>query len=240
MVSSNHKGFFGVVAGIVVFFLVIGMISFFTKLYLISPGNVGVLIYKSGQNAKGVSDTVLAPGYGFRELYTEEVAEYPIFQQTAIWTKSAAEGSTDDQSISANSKEGMSINIDTTLSYTIEAAKVPDLYVKFRTDIGTIQSTYIRQTVRQAVQDVFSNYGAEDIYGPKKVEVITKIQAAITTKLAPDGFNVQQYTINEVRLPQQIIDAINAKMAASQNAGKAEQELRVIKVQAEQAVAKAQ
>lgn len=235
----NNRGEISIIAVIVFIALLITGIVVTSKMYYIEPGNVGVLVYKAGQNAKGVDDKPLTPGRGFRELFSEDVVEYPVYLQTAIWTKSPTEGSTEDQSITANSKEGMAVNIDTTLSYTLEPAKIPDLYVKFRTGIGVIQATYIRQSVRQAIQDVFGSYSAEDIYWPKKQEIIGKIQASLVKKLGTDGINIQQYTINETRLPQQIIEAINAKMASSQNAGKAEQELRTIKIQAEQAVAKA-
>lgn len=197
------------------------------------------MIYKSGQNQKGVDPTPLTPGYGFRKLFTEDVKEYPVYQQTVVWTKAVTEGSTIDESITANSKEGLAINLDTSLSYTLEQSKVPDLYVKFHTDIVSIQETYIRNAVRSAIQEVFGEYSNEEIYGPKKQEISDKIKGVLVKNLSSDGFTITQFTINEVRMPTAIIDAINSKMAASQRAGQAEQELRVIKVQAEQAVAKA-
>lgn len=230
------KAFVSFVIGLVLVFT-IGVII--TKSYYIAPGNVGVLIQKGGQSAKGVSDTPIQPGWGFRSLFTEDVVEYPTFLQTAIWTKSSAEGSAEDQSIVANSKEGVAVSIDVSVSYTLEAAKVPDLYVKYRSNIDAIQKTYLRQSVRQAIQDTFGDYSVEEIYGPKKQEIAGKIQAQLVNGVGKDGFNFSQFTINEIRLPEQVMVSINAKIQAGQDALKAEQILKQTIIEAQQKVAKA-
>lgn len=219
--------------------LVLGLGVVITKSYYINPGNVGVLIQKGGQSAKGVSDTPIQPGWGFRNLFVEDVVEYPTFLQTAIWTKSATEGSSEDQSIVANSKEGVAVSIDVSLSYTLEAAKVPDLYVKYRSNIESIQKTYLRQSVRQAIQDTFGDYSVEQIYGPKKQEIAGKIQAQLINGVGKDGFNFSQFTINEIRLPEQVMGSINAKIQAGQDALKAEQILKQTIIEAQQKVAQA-
>ena len=231
------KGFIAVLLGLSILF---GAGVAITKVYYVSPGNVGVLIEKGGQTAKGVADTPLQPGWGFRKLFTEDVVEYPTFLQTAVWTKVTSEGNPSDESITANSREGLAVNLDTSISYTLEAAKVPDLYVKFRQEISSIQNSYVRQAVRQAIQDTFGSYSAEEIYGLKKQEIITKIQGQLVDKLKGDGFNIQQFTINEIRLPQSIVDSINQKIAAQQQSLKAEQDLKRIKIEAEQRVAQAE
>lgn len=228
-----------IIAAIIVAILVVLLFVGIAKVYYINPGNVGVLIYKSGQNAKGVSDKPLTPGWGFRKLFTEDVQEYPTFLQTAIWTKSAKEGNTDDESITANSKEGVPVNIDISMSYTLESIKVPDIYVKYRSNIDNIQKTYLRQSARQAIQDTFGGYSVEDIYGPKKQEIATAILSKLTDGVGKDGFNFQQFTINEVRLPENIMVAINKKIQAGQEALQAEQTLKKIEIEAQQRVAEA-
>jgi regulator of protease activity HflC (stomatin/prohibitin superfamily) len=219
--------------------LVIIFIILTAKVYYINPGNVGVLIFKGGQNTKGVSDTPLTPGWGFRKLFTEEVKEYPTFLQTAIWTKSSIEGSKNDDSITANSTEGVPVNIDVSVSYTLNPAKVPDIYVKYRSAIDGIQNTFLRQSIRQAVQDTFGSYTVEDIYGPKKQEMAVKILSKLTDGVGQDGFNFTQFTINEVRLPANIMASINQKIQAGQDALKAEQTLKRIQIEAEQKIAEA-
>jgi regulator of protease activity HflC (stomatin/prohibitin superfamily) len=228
-----------VIGGIVVAVMVVAVFVGIAKVYYISPGNVGVLIYKGGQTTKGVSDTPLTPGWGFRKLFTEDVKEYPTFLQTAIWTKLSTEGSKNDDSITANSREGVPVNIDVSISYTLDPAKVPDIYVKYRSEINTIQDTFLRQSVRQAVQDTFGNYSVEEIYGPKKQEIASTIQSKLIDGAGKDGFNFQQFTINEIRLPGNIMGSINEKIQAGQDALKAEQTLKRIQIEAEQRIAEA-
>ena len=230
------KGFISFLIGV---FLLVVVSVMITKSYYINPGNVGVMILKGGNSAKGVSETPVQPGWGFRKLFTEDVKEYPTYLQTAIWTKLSTEGSSNDDSITANSKEGVSINIDVTMSYTLEAAKVPDLYVKYRSDIASIQNTYLRQSVRQAVQNTFGDYSVEELYGPKKQEVAGKIQALLVAANSGDGFNITQFTINEIRLPDQVMTSINQKIQAGQDALKAEQVLKQTIIEAQQKNAKA-
>jgi hypothetical protein len=47
------------------------------------------------------------------------------------------------------------------------------------------------------------------------------VQAFLTERLAVDGFIVQQFTLNEIRVPEQVVTAINAKVAMTQEALKA-------------------
>lgn len=230
------KGIIAVLLGI---FIIFGFGVVMTKLYYVNPGNVGVLIQKGGQSAKGVADTPIQPGYGFRQLFTEDVEEYPTFLQTAIWTKSSAEGNTGDESITANSREGVAVSVDVSLSYTLDAIKVPDIYVKYRSDITGIQNTYLRQSVRQSVQDTFGDYSVEEIYGPKKQEIAGKVLAALVAGVGKDGFNFSQFTINEIRLPDAVMSSINQKIQAGQDALKAEQILKQKTVEAQQKVAEA-
>ncbi len=132
---KNQRGSAGVIATIVIIVLVIVAIMMWAEVYYVSPGNVGILVLKSGQNEKGVSDKPLSPGWGFRSLFTEDVFEYPTYLQTAIWTKSSQEGSKEDESITANTKEGLAVNMDVSISYTLDPNRIPDLYVKYRAEI---------------------------------------------------------------------------------------------------------
>lgn len=238
--KNNNGGFASIIAIVVVaVVMVLWVMAFFTKLYSIDNGNVWVLVYRAWQNQKWVSETPLTPGYWFRSLWTESVQEYPVYQQFVIWTSSNKEGWVDDTSMIAKSKEWMVINVNTALSFTLDPVKIPDLYVRFKTNIETIQNNFIKNEVRKALNDVMTQYSAEDIYSVKQTEITGKVQKLLEDRLGPVGIIIQQYTINEANPPKAVVDAINQKMVVSQNAGTAEQQLRVVKMQAEQAVAKA-
>ena len=66
----------------------------------------------------------------------------------------------------------------------------------------------------------------EDIYGERKAEFLSKVQAMIEQKVAPVGVSVQQFGfIGAPRVPEVIAAAITAKAQAIQQAERARNEL---------------
>ena len=211
---------------------------FYAKLEVVRPGHVGVSVRKCG--GIGVRHEPIPNGYYWRDLFCEEVVEYPISLQTLILTKASAEGSPNDDSITVTSSEGLPINVDVSMSFTIEAAKVPEIYTKYRKDLDFIKHQFMRQSIREGLQEVFAKYTAEQLYSTKRQEARIEVQKFLSDRLGPEGFVVAQFTLNETRVPQQVVEAINGKVAMTQDAQKAEQEVRKTKAQAEQAVAAAE
>jgi regulator of protease activity HflC (stomatin/prohibitin superfamily) len=159
--------------------------------------------------------------------------EYPTFVQTATWTAREEEGRKSDDSITFNSKEGMSITADISLSYQLDPLKVPDFYVKFRSDdLNTFTHGYLRNVARDSFNEVASTYSVEDIYGPKKGEFLAKVRERLHNETSSFGISVQQLGFIETpRVPETYLAAMNAKVTATQAAQQAENELR--KTQAE-------
>jgi regulator of protease activity HflC (stomatin/prohibitin superfamily) len=210
------------------------------KLETIPPGFVGVSVAKCGGTGTGVRPTPIPSGYYWRELFCEQVIEYPTSLQTLILTRSPHEGSPHDDSVTVNSSEGMPINVDCSLSFTLDGAKVPSLYTKFRNTLDQIKETYLRQTVREALQATYAKYTAEQLYADKREASRAEAQSFLADKLLNDGFVITQFTINETRVPEQVKNAINAKVAMIQDAQKAEQEVRKTQALAAQRVAEAE
>ncbi|MGZ3440417.1 MAG: prohibitin family protein [Polyangia bacterium] len=210
------------------------------KLRVIDPGHVGVSVQRCKSTGAGVKLEPIPAGYYWRDLFCEAVIEYPISLQTIVLARSSAEGTTNDDSITVNSSEGMPINVDTSLSFTLDGAKVPTLYAKYRNDLDHIKHTFIRQTIREALQATYARYSAEQLYSDKREISRAEAQEYLSNKLLPDGFVITQFTINETRVPDQVRSAINAKVAMIQDAQKTEQETRKIRALAEQKVAAAE
>ena len=231
MVTVVGVGFALVVVGAIVF----------AKLTVIDPGHVGVSVQRcSGAGGTGVRPTPIPAGFYWRELFCESVVEYPISLQTIVLTQRSTEGSVNDDSITVNSSEGMPINVDTSLSFTLDGAKVPMIYTKYRNDLDHIKHTFIRQTIRESLQATYARYSAEQLYSDKREISRAEAQKYLLEKLSEDGFVITQFTINETRVPEQVKNAINAKVAMIQDAQKTEQETRKIRALADQKVAAAE
>jgi regulator of protease activity HflC (stomatin/prohibitin superfamily) len=215
-----------------------------TKLTKVGPGYIGVSVQKCG--SVGVSKAPIPTGYYWRELFCEDVVMYPISMQSLILTKNPHEGTGGtsgneiDQSISVTSSEGLLVATDIALNFTIDAAKAPMIYERWRSDIEDIEHKYIRQTIREALQSQFAKYTAEDLYSAKKETARADVEKYLRDKLEPYGFMISQFTVNRIEPPKAVIDAINAKVAMIQQAQQAEQAVRKKQAEAAQAVAEAE
>ncbi len=207
----------------------------------IDPGYVGVKVNLYGSD-KGVSDMPLVTGMVWYNPITTKVFEYPTFVQTAIWTSSKHEGRPIDESLTFNSKEGLVINCDVSLSFQIEGTKVPAFYVKFRSDdLNIFTHGFLRNVARDAFNEVGAKMAIEDIYGEKKENLIREVKERINKETSPYGVTLQQFGfIGAPRLPKQVVDALNAKIEATQTAIKVENEVRQAKAEAQKAIAKAE
>jgi regulator of protease activity HflC (stomatin/prohibitin superfamily) len=209
--------------GAVVVGLVVLLLLLPTTVTYIHPGHVGIVISRTGG---GVERIPLDAGLHTRNPLTTGIEEYPIYMQTLVLAKAANEGSVDNEEINVNSVEGQPISLDVAMSFELDAMKVPELYSTFRNNIDFIQHNYVKQTIRQALQEVIGGEAIADILGPKKAEVVNRTQTLLDKRLSPYGFLVKQFTINEIRAPQTVIDAINAKNVMQQAALTSQNELQ--------------
>lgn len=215
------RGMRGKAVWIILAVVLLGVVAPSTFTY-IGPGNVGIVIHKLGG---GVDRKPLGPGLHFRNPLTTGIEEYPTYMQTLVLTRGTEDGSGNDE-INVNSVEGQPVSLDVSLSFELDDARVPVLYSTFRTDIHSIQHGFVRQTIRQALQEVVGGQEIAAILGPKKAEVVNRAQALLSERLAAYGFVVKQFTVNEIRAPQSVMDAIGAKNVMQQQALMAQNELQ--------------
>jgi regulator of protease activity HflC (stomatin/prohibitin superfamily) len=213
----------GIVATIVVLlFLIPNAVTY------VNPGYVGIVIRRAGG---GVDSKPLGPGLHMRNPLTTGIEEYPIFMQTLLLARGQSESRNEE--INVNSKEGQPLSVDVSMSFELDPDKAPYLYTTFRRDIDAIQHTYVKQTIRQALQEVIGDEEIAAVIGPKKAEAVSRTQKLLMTALAPYGIVVKQFTINELRAPETVINAINQKNVMQQQALTAQNELQKNQFQAQ-------
>ena len=202
----------------------------------VDAGHVGVEV--NSCSGGGVEDAPVGVGYHATGPCTT-IVEFPVYQQTMLLTQSPHEGAATDDSINVTSSEGLPISVDVSLSFTVEESKAPAIYKKYRKELEQIESMYLRQSVREALQETFAKYTAQQLYSDKKEGARSEVQGLLTKKLSPDGFKVTQFTINETRVPKEVLAAITAKVAMTQQAQQAEQTVRRAEAEGAQKVATA-
>jgi len=218
--SSGRK--FRLMLGLIVG-LVVALFLLPSTVTYVNPGYVGIVIHRAGG---GVDKIPLGPGLHFRNPLTTGIEEYPVFMQTLVLAKSSNEGSRNNDEINVNSKEGQPISLDVSMSFELDPDKAPGLYSTFRRDIEAIQHGYVKQAMRQALQEVVGNEEIAAVIGPKKAEAVNQTQALLSQRVAQYGIVVKQFTINELRAPQAVIEAINQKNVMQQQSLTAQNELQ--------------
>lgn len=213
------------------------LIALSSTIVLISPGHIGVLIKRS---AGGVSSQPLGVGFHLKAPIVQEIEEYPIYMQTLVLTKDPMEGSPRNEEINVNSVEGQPISCDVSLSFELDPNQVPHLYSVFRTDIDTITHGFVKQTIRQSLQEIVGKTEIVNFLGKEKAQIVAQVQAELQKRLSEYGFIVKQFTLNEVRAPQSIVKAIEGKNTMAQDALRAQNELQKKEFEAQQKVIEAE
>jgi regulator of protease activity HflC (stomatin/prohibitin superfamily) len=189
----------------------------------VNPGYIGIVIHRAGG---GVDPIPLGPGVHARIPFATGIEEYPVFLKTLVLARNSNDGSVNNDEINVNSVEGQPLSLDVSLSFQLDPLKTPKLYTTFRTDLDLITHGFVKQTIRQALQEVVGTEPVADVIGPKKAEATNRVRTLISERLAPMGFDVKQFTINELRAPGSVMEAINQKNVMQQQALTAQNELQ--------------
>ena len=192
----------------------------------IGPGRVGIKVDLAGSQ-RGVEDLPIRTGWVFYNFLSSTIVEYPTSVQTAKWTKDPNEGSSNNEEMSFNTKDGLTVYGDLSVSYHLDANKVPAFYVKFRNDdIGQFTHGFLRNVARDAINRTGSQYTVQEIMGEKKSELEQNSRQDLQKQVADIGVVIDQFGfIGSPRPPQSVIDAINAKVQAQQIAVQKQNEL---------------
>jgi len=206
----------------------------------IDAGHVGIKVKLAGSD-RGVQNAEVAVGWVFYNPLTEQIIQFPTSVQNIVWTASPHEGQPIDESITFSSSEGVNINADIGLSFHIDPPQAPKLYARFRqNDLMVLANGYIRNTIREAFNEVASRAPVQEIYGAGKSKMVADVTEKCRDALGKDGMIIDQLTINgALRLPQNVADAINRAMEATQKAIESENRVRQVKAEAEQAIQQA-
>ena len=205
----------------------------------VKPGYVGVKVYLHG-SSKGVDHEIVGAGAYYVGM-NEELYLFPTFLQNYNYTKSAAEGKAVDESFSFQDKQGMTIGSDVGVSYCFMSDKIDEVFQKFHKGPEEITDVFLRSVIRDAFNRSASTRDIQDIYGPGKAQFINDVQTEVQKQAANYGIKVEKiFLINELRLPDSIIKALNGKTEATQKAMQAENELRTTQAEAAKAVAEAE
>lgn len=192
----------------------------------IDAGYEGIKVNLYGDD-KGVDDVTLVTGAVWYNPITTAVYEYPTFVQTVDYAP-----------FSINAKDGSSFTVDPTISLKIVDGKSAEVFKKYRKeDITEVINTTLYNYVRNAFRIQLNNYTTDELVS-KREEFERAIEERLSKELLAENFKLEQMT-SGLQYPQTLVNAIDAKNAAVQEAQKAQNEVLKIKAEAEKKIAAA-
>ena len=192
----------------------------------VDAGYEGIKVNLYGDD-KGVDDITLVTGAVWYNPITTAVYEYPTFVQTVDYAP-----------FSINAKDGSSFTVDPTISLKIVDGKSAEVFKKYRKeDITEVINTTLYNYVRNAFRIQLNNYTTDELVS-KREEFEKAIEGRLSKELFAENFQLEQMT-SGLQYPQTLVNAIDAKNAAVQEAQKAQNEVLMIKAEAEKKIAAA-
>jgi len=193
----------------------------------VDAGYEGIKVNLYGDN-KGVDDVSLVTGAVWFNPITESVYEYPTFVQTV-----------DYEPFSINAKDGGSFLVDPTISLKIVDGKSPEVFKKYRKEnITEVINTTLYNYVKNAFRIQLNQYTTDELVS-KREEFERAIEERLSKELQAENFQLEQMT-SGLQYPESLVQSINMKNAAIQQAQQARNEVLKIEAEAQKKVAAAQ
>ncbi|HLX54266.1 MAG TPA: SPFH domain-containing protein [Aquella sp.] len=197
----------------------------------VPAGYRGVIVHLYGSD-KGVSEQSVGVGRYYTG-WNSELYLFPTFLQNYSWK--------DDQSITMQTSDGLSIKTDAGITYFIQADNVVKVFQKYRLGIDEITNTFLHNMVRDAMNEVASTMTVEQIYGAQKELFISKVNEIVKKEAGENGIEVDKiYLVGSFQLPDTVINSINSKIQATQNAMKVENEVATSRAEAQKTIVEAE
>lgn len=204
---------------------------------VIKPGESGVVFNRmtGSMRTEGQGAVFVVPG-------VTTVEAYPVALRTYTMVQRAGEGSDkNDDSLDLPSREGQHIKQDISITYNTTHDKAAEVFKSFRgADIDIIESTFIRRTTITVAQNVAGTMSLTELISTKRDELQQGIQEKLSVELQKMGFNLDKVNLGAAHLPASVEEQMQQKMAAQQNAQRAEYELQKNLVLAKAKIAEAE
>lgn len=201
----------------------------------VGQGEVGVV----WTYADGVQEETLQPGMHF-VFPTTKVKTYPVSQQQLVLSNNPEDYNEKDH---ANwQADGGMVKLNMTVNYSFDPERVTELYSKFNgMDGDAIVDSMVQNSIVAYIKEVTPQFSVMDIYSDKRAEVSQAITEYLNSKLVEEyGINISSALIIDVQLDDALMEKVQAKEQAKQDAEKAELDKQTAIAQGEADKAKAE
>ena len=165
---------------------------------------------------------VFEPGLHFKVPFKQRIVKVNVQNQNIDVEKSQA-----------YSKDLQLVEIHSVINYNIKPEGVGSFYSQYNAEFNNVLAPRLEAALKQVV----AKYTAEELLN-KRGEVQEQVRLVFSQNL-PDVVNLVSYSLVNEDFSDAFESAIEKKQVAQQDAERAENELKQVKVEAEQRVAQA-
>lgn len=193
----------------------------------VDAGYEGIKVNLYGDN-KGVDDATLVTGAVWYLPWTTSIYEYPTFVQTV-----------DYEPFTINAKDGGTFTVDPTISLKIVDGKSAEVFKKYRKEkLLDVINTTLYNYVKNAFRIQLNQYTTDELVS-KREEFEKNIEERLSKELLNENFQLEQMT-SGLQYPQSLLQSIEAKTVATQQAQQALNEVKRIEAEAQKKIVAAQ
>lgn len=185
-------------------------------LVFIQPSERGVVV-TIGEG--GIRPDAVQPGLHWVVPFAESVIPYSISRQTYTMSIAPEEGAIrGDDSIEARTSDGQVVKVDASVIFAIDPNQVVKVHVEW-------QERYIDGLVRPLVRGIIRNavaqYGVEEVYGSKRVEMSNLIANELRTRFDENGLILVDFVLRNIAFSEEYAASVEQKQIAEQLAQQA-------------------
>lgn len=203
-------------------FMVMTSVIVFSSCERIDAGCEGIKVNLYGDD-KGVGDVALVSGRVWYNPFTTEIYEYPTYVRTVDYVP-----------FTVNAQDGSEFTVDPTVSLKIIDGKSPEVFKKYRKQLDDVITGTLLNYVKDAFRIQLNSFTTDYIVSHRD-SIEKSIEKHLSGALHKENFQLEQLT-SGLKYPQTIVDAVNAKNKAVQEAMRVQNEVAVAKAEAEKLI----
>jgi len=208
----------------VVMLALVGMTS--CGLERVDAGCEGIEVSLYGDD-RGVGEVNLVTGWVVYNPWTKQIFEYPTYVQTI-----------DYEPFTINAKDGPLFTIDPNVNIKVADGKAPQVFKKYRKDLQDVINGPVLKYIKDACRIEINKFTTDEIVSNREM-IENAIEKRLKFNLAKEGFVLDNFT-SGLKYPESIVEAINAKTKAVQEAQRVENELKIAEAEARKKIVAAE
>lgn len=194
----------------------------------VPAGTAGIKVDLYGGD-KGVQNERLGTGK-YWLTWNEEVYLFPLFKQLHQY----------EQPFIFQTSDSMTVTASVGIEYRVIEDKVVEVFKTYRKGVQEVTDNNIRQLIADSLINHGAKMNVDRLSAGGKTELLATVTEDLRKQLAPVGIEIQKVSwLGKMEYPKEVVDAINMKNRAVQEAQMRQNEVEKCKAEAEKAIEEA-